>query len=49
MVIHILKDGSKPKDITGHIVRLSDAEPLYRYMKDRRKKSQNIHKNEVRV
>lgn len=31
-VIHILKDGSRPTDITGHIVRLEDAEPLYRLL-----------------
>lgn len=29
-VIHILKDGSEVKDITGHIVKTVDAEPLYR-------------------
>lgn len=28
-VIHILKDGSIVKDITGHVVRMEDAEPLY--------------------
>lgn len=28
-VYHILKDGSRPTDITGHIVRLEDANPLY--------------------
>ena len=28
-VIHILKDGSIVKDITGHIVRVEDAGPLY--------------------
>lgn len=29
MVIHILKDGSRVKDITGHIVKMSDAPTLY--------------------
>ena len=28
-VIHILKDGSIVEDITGHIVRIEDARPLY--------------------
>ena len=28
-VIHILKDGSIVKDITGHVVRMEDAGPLY--------------------
>lgn len=30
MVVHILKDGSIVTDITGHVVRIEDAEPLYR-------------------
>ena len=28
-VVHILKDGSVVKDITGHVVRMEDAGPLY--------------------
>lgn len=28
-VIHILKDGSVLKDITGHVVKMEDASPLY--------------------
>lgn len=28
-VVHILKDGSIVKDITGHVVRMEDAGPLY--------------------
>lgn len=28
-VIHILRDGSIVKDITGHVVRMEDAGPLY--------------------
>ena len=31
-VYHVLKDGSTPKDITGHIVKVVDADPLYRYI-----------------
>ena len=28
-VVHILRDGSVVKDITGHVVRMEDARPLY--------------------
>ena len=28
-VVHILRDGSIVKDITGHVVRMEDAGPLY--------------------
>lgn len=28
-VVHILRDGSTVKDITGHVVRMEDAGPLY--------------------
>ena len=55
-VYHILKDGSRPKNITGHIVRLEDAAPLYRFIysinnggfKDKPNTYQSS-KNEVRV
>lgn len=30
MVYHILKNGNRPKDITGHIVKIEDAESLYK-------------------
>lgn len=56
-VIHILKDGSRPVDITGHIVRMEDANPLYQLLHSiNRTKSQvkkknicNSFKNEVKV
>lgn len=32
MVYHILKDGSRPTDITGHVVRLKDAKSLYQFI-----------------
>lgn len=32
MVYHILKDGTVTKDITGRIVKIEDAEPLYNLM-----------------
>ena len=31
-VYHILKDGTILQDITGHIVKLEDAGPLYQFM-----------------
>lgn len=31
-VYHILKDGSRPEDISGHVVKIEDAEPLYRML-----------------
>ena len=33
-VYHILKDGSTPKDITGHVVKMEYAETLYKLMRD---------------
>ena len=54
-VIHILKDGSRPPDLRGHVVRIADAEPLYRFIHSINQKSvQTINtyassKNEVRV
>lgn len=32
MVYHILKDGSRPEDISGHVVQIEDAEPLYQLL-----------------
>lgn len=29
MVIHILKDGTKKTDLTGHIVKIADAPAVY--------------------
>lgn len=56
-VYHILKDGSRPTDITGHIVRLEDANSLYQLLhsinrkKSRAKKKNKYHSlnNEVKV
>lgn len=33
MVIHILKDGSRVTDITGHVVNVQDAAPVYNLIK----------------
>ena len=32
MVIHILKDGTRPADISGHIVKGPEAEAVYNLM-----------------
>ena len=32
MVYHVMKDGSVKTDITGHVVKIKDAEPLYQLM-----------------
>lgn len=32
MVYHVMRDGSVKTDITGHIVRIKDAEPVYRLL-----------------
>lgn len=42
-VIHILKDGSRPKDLKGHIIKMEDAELLYRFIHSINQKS-NIGK-----
>lgn len=50
-VYHILRDGSRPTDITGHIVRLEDANPLYQILhriNQKRSKGEK-KKNEVRI
>ena len=44
-VYHILKDGSRPADITGHVVKFEDAEELYRFMAEFSKKK-GAKKNE---
>lgn len=50
-VYHILKDGSRPTDITGRIVKIEDATPLYRYLRnityERSKRGLHNEKNSV--
>ena len=56
-VFHILKDGSRPTDIIGHVVRMEDAYPLYQFLhsinrtKSQAKKTSTYRsfKNEVKV
>ena len=47
-VYHILRDGSAPKDITGHVVKIADAEPLYRYIHSINSGSNNTYRTEYR-
>jgi hypothetical protein len=42
MVIHVFKDGSRPTDITGHIVRLEDVSPLYQLIHSINQKKTNV-------
>lgn len=48
MVYHVLADGTITKDIAGHVVKISDAEPLYRLMSATKTRSnkREVHKNE---
>ena len=54
-VIHILKDGSIVEDITGHVVRVEDALPLYQLIDSinrngsKRKSVPNEKLDEVKV
>lgn len=44
-VVHILKDGTIVKDITGHVVRVEDASALYEYMRSVNKKGYHKKSN----
>jgi hypothetical protein len=53
-VVHILKDGSRVSSIQGHVVKIADAEPLYRLLhsmnqKPNRNKSQNTYNRKIRA
>lgn len=39
-VIHVLKDGSRIEDITGHVVKMEDAGTLYNMIRDINRKSE---------
>ena len=41
MVYHIMKDGSKPTDITGKVIKVSEAKSLYEVMKQIHKRRLN--------
>jgi hypothetical protein len=42
-VIHILSDGSRVEDITGHVVKVADAEALYNMIREINCKTNEIH------
>ena len=54
-VVHILKDGSIVMDITGHVVRVEDANPLYQFIDSinrtgsKKKQVHNEKSREVKV
>ena len=43
MVYHILKDGSRPTDITGRVVKFKDSEPLYQLIHSINRKKSKVH------
>lgn len=47
MVLHVLKDGTRPEDITGHVVKVRDAEVVYNLMDEmnRRAKREESDRN----
>lgn len=52
MVYHVLKDGSRTTNITGYIVKLEDAKPIYGLMdainySGSRKEKRNENANKV--
>lgn len=44
-IIHILKDGSIVEDITGHVVKMEDAESLYQLIDSINRKGLKKEKN----
>lgn len=45
-VIHILKDGSRLEDITGHIVKVADADTVYNMIRAINRKNQSLHNSD---
>ena len=45
MIIHILKDGTRLDDITGHIVRIQEAETVYKLMDSINRRADNEKSN----
>lgn len=46
MVYHILKDGSRPKDITGHIVKMDEVPLAYEILKSIERRRTNEKKDD---
>lgn len=42
MIKHVLKDGSRPQDITGHVVKKEDAADVYAAIRRRRKDAKQV-------
>lgn len=42
MVYHILKDGSRPTDITGHVVKMADAPAMYTALRELERRRKNV-------
>lgn len=49
MVYNILKNGETVKDLTGYVVRMEDAHPLYQLLHNINRKKSQGKKSEVRV
>lgn len=43
-IIHILKDGSRIEDITGHVVKIEEAESLYSMFRRINSEAEKINK-----
>ncbi len=50
MVYHVLADGTVTKDITGRVVKISDAESLYQLMSKTKVKSdkKKVHNEDIK-
>lgn len=44
-VFHILSNGEMLDDITGHVVKLEDSEPLYQILADISQEKTKLHSN----
>ena len=49
MVYHVMADGTRKTDITGHVVKIKDAEEVYRLINDieNRSRKKEVVKNGV--
>ena len=47
MVYHVMKDGSRPTDITGRVIRMEDAPTFYQVIHNIKKKSNRKKKVKV--
>lgn len=47
MIKHILKNGTELKDITGHVVKVEDAQAAYEILRSINEKKKNIKREQV--